>query len=157
MARTHKDRHNFKRKERRRTGKSDPRKIKLHRKRVVRRIKQQQRIQNNYSSIVFEARLKFFVEDSLTEVWVEEQKVDDIHFLVNEPEDCHYVVMAFKQDFNLTLETNLLEKHVRRVKFHNQPCRLMVRYRGSKICSSIIGCPHRVWNWDDGEGPECTL
>jgi hypothetical protein len=39
MSRTHKERHKWKRKERRRTGLDDPKKIKLHRERFLARKK----------------------------------------------------------------------------------------------------------------------
>ena len=43
MSNSRKDNHKWKRKERKRTGKSDPKKIKLHRKRVIKRPKQTNR------------------------------------------------------------------------------------------------------------------
>ena len=159
MARTHKDRHKWKRKERKKTGQSNPEKIKLHKKRFLKRLKQQTMIQSEsdgYKSIVFQARLKFLVEEGTTELSVHGEKVADIPFLADDPTSCHYAVAAHKQDFNATHEANVLSKHVQRVKYSGQTCHLMVQDGEARTCSSIVTCPYRRWIAEQGK-PECTL
>jgi len=157
MGKTHKDRHKWKRKERKKTGQSDPKKIKLHRKRFLGRLEQRTMIQSGgYKPIVFKARLKFLVEEGTTELSVHGEKVVDIPFLVDDPTSCHYAVAAHTRDFNATHEADTLSKHVQRMKYLGQPCHLMVQAGEAKVCSSIATCSYRHWIAEQGM-PECTL
>ncbi len=157
MAQTHKDRHKWKRKERKKTGQSDPGKIKLHRERFLDQLEQQTMIQSSgYKPIVFQARLKFMVEEGTTELSMHGEKVADIPFLVDDPISCHYAVAAHTQDFNANHEADVLSKHVQRVKYLGQPCHLMAQTGEARICSSIATCPYRRWIAEQGK-PECML
>ncbi len=156
MARTHKDRHHWKRKERKKTGLSDPAKIKLHRERFLEALERKAMIRSGYKVIVFQARLNFLVEEGTTELSLDGKKVDDIPFLPEDPASCHYVVAAHTENFNSTEEAATLSKHVQRMKYLGQPCHLMVQTKEAKICSSIATCPYRQWIAEKGR-PECTL
>lgn len=156
MARTHKDRHKWKNKERKRTGKADPKKIQLHRERFLTDLEQICVEQNGYRPIVFQARLRFLVEDGVTELWISKEKVGEIPFLVDDPNSCHYVVAQHKEDFNSKCETEVLLEHVQRVRFLDQPCHLLVQVEEKRTCSSIASCHYRLWDPEKGL-PICTM
>ncbi len=155
MARTHKERHAWKTKERKRTGQSNPDKIALHRKRFLEMLEQQSMVRNCYRPIVFQSRLTF-LEEGLTELSMYGNKIEDIPFLVDDPASCHYVVTAHIHNFNESYETDILSQHVQRVKYLGQDCHLMVQAGETRVCSSIIACRYRRWLEDSGR-PGCTL
>jgi hypothetical protein len=156
MSHTHKDRHQWKRRERKKTGQSDPDKIKLHRDRFLERLEQQSMIENAYRPVVFQARLKFTPEEMTTELSIYGERVQEINFLVDEVESCHYAVAAHVPNFNHAYECDVLDMHVQRVRYLGQACHLMEKVGEARVCSSITACPYRQWKKECGM-PECTL
>lgn len=157
MSRTHKDRHKWKNKERNRTNNGDPTKIKLHRERFLSRVEQMTMIQNGgYKPIIFRARLKVVVDEGTSELWLNDEKISDLPFIVDDPKSCHYVLAGQKPDFDPDIEQRALSEHVQRVKYLGQNCHLMRPDGETKMCYSIVDCPYRRWAANEAVA-KCTL
>lgn len=161
MARTHKDRHSWKRSERKRTGSDDPKKIKLHRERFVAAIKRRAQtvspphLPGQYKNLVFRTRLYFDQEDQQTSIIIGEQEIE-IPFLVENLEDCHYAIFEANPDFDPRREKEILHAHTSRAKFGKHPCHLEVLVEAVPLCSSVIPCKYRRWDVEKGEAL-CSL
>ena len=156
MARTHKERHKWKNKERKKTGKSDPAKVALHRQRFLERLEQKALVQNGYSSMVFQARLRFNVEEGITQVFLKGEKIGELPYLVEDVSACHYLLATQRNDFNASLEAELLLEHVHKAKFLEQKCHCSKTFGGEQICCSVVACRYRHWN-NEKQLPECHI
>jgi len=155
MSRTHKDRHRWKRKERNRTGKSDPAKIKLHRERFLERIEQRGLLESGYKPLAFRLRLEFHPADAETDVLFNEEVLEVLPFLVEAVDLCHYVISARNKEFDAGKEKEHLAKHVAKVKHINKPCHLEQLEEGFVVCKSAVECRYRKWQAEKGL-PCCT-
>ena len=156
MARSHKERHQYKRKERKRTRQSDPKKIKLHRERFLAAMRQRERmalapdLPGHYRALVLHAHLCFDPEDHESSIMIGERKIE-VPFLVENSEDCHYAISEIKNDFDSRKEKEVLDEHVNKAKFNNFSCRLEVVVDDVRFCSSIISCKYRRWDAQQGQ------
>ncbi len=155
MSRTHKDRHKWKRKERKRTGKSDPAKIKLHRDRFLKRIEQRGLSESGYKPLAFRLRLEFRPADAETDVLFNEEVLETLPFLVEEVDSCHYIVYACSLEFDVEKEQAQLKKHVAKVKHIDKPCHLGRTGDDFVVCQSAVECRYRKW-CTEKELPQCT-
>ncbi len=156
MARTHKDRHKWKAKERKKTGQKNPRKIVLHRARFLERLEQKSLEVDRYKSIVFRTRLNFNTPDGLTEIFVDSELVGEAPFLVVEPADCEYVLAGYYPDFKPAKEEAILKEHVDKMKFFGEKCHLVSKVGEIGVCASAVKCKYRRWRNELGL-PECRL
>lgn len=156
MSHSHKERHRWKAKERKRTNESDPVKIALHRERFLKRLEQKSIVLNGYQPIVFQSRLLFKLDEGTTTIYINNQPINELTFIVNDPESCHFVITQYKSDFNASQESQKLTEHINRVKHLGQDCHLALPDpQGQAICSSIIACKYRKIS-DQGL-PMCNL
>ena len=161
MARSRKDRHQWKRKERTRTGKKDPAKVRLHRTRFLDFLKKQEALvlshnqTGRYIPAVFHTRLRFDAEAQETEIIIGEQTIT-IPFLVEDPRDCHNDIMRIKADFDPHKEEVVLRQHADRMRFTGHVCHLEVLMDETRLCSSAIPCKYRRWNAEAGQAV-CAL
>lgn len=156
MSRTKSTRRAWKRKERQRTGQSDPEKIQLHRSRVLENLAKGKKAMGAYEFLVLRCRLHFHPNDVETAFHVMDEEVHAFPFLVMEPADCHSYLQSCIPEFNLTAETKHLREHVAKVRALSKPCRLMETEEEKKICGSILDCPYRKWS-EQHALPLCTL
>lgn len=155
MSRSHKDRHKWKRKERKRTGKSDPAKIQLHRERFLDRIRERSLGELGYAAILFHASLHFDPEQYETAIHIKGQIAGTLPYLVENPADCRFLIAQHEPSFNARGERRYLQRHVRKMKLENHPCHFEVRGEQFTQCSCAIECPLRQWRTEHGL-PECT-
>lgn len=161
MARSHKERYLWRKKERNRTGKADPVKIQLHRKRFLATLARQERfvlapsLPGRYVSVVFHARARFDQEEQKTLIQVVGQTVE-IPFLTEDPADCHGPIARIKTDFDPQREGEILRRHVDKARFRDHVCHLEVLNNGNRQCSSVISCRYRRWDAEVGQAL-CTM
>lgn len=106
--------------------------------------------------VVFQIRLRFVVEEEITEILVNGEKVAEIPFIVDDPASCRYILAMHMPNFNLSREQDILSKYVFTMRHFKSPCRLMVQTGEEKVCCSIIMCPNRRWDVEKGR-PKCVL
>lgn len=155
MSRSHKDRHQWKRKERKRTGKRDPQKIKLHRERFLQRIKERSLRELGYGVVVFRSNLSFDAQTVETIVKIGEETIGTLPYLVENVADCHFLLAQHEPKFDAEQEKRYLKRHVAKAKRLSLPCHLEMGVGEFRQCSSVIECPYRKWNTEKGT-PECT-
>lgn len=160
MARSHKERHQWKDKERRRTGESDPQKIKLHRERFVANMESRETLlagENRQPAFVFRLRLIPLPEEMVTKIYrFQEGEVAEVPFLVENPEDCHYAIIEKLPTFVPLKEKTRLEEHVAKARVDGRQCHLEVVEKEKRLCRSVINCPYRKWQADTSVAL-CTL
>jgi hypothetical protein len=161
MARSHKERHQWKDKERERTGKEDPTKIRVHRERFLAALKQcTEPVQlfdpsQRYQAALFRARLRLDPEEGQSQILFQQEEID-IPFLVENLEDCHYALAEAKTDFDPETEKARLDQHVSKALSQGFPCHLEVVIEEDRFCSSIVPCQFRQFDSEKGQAL-CTL
>lgn len=160
MARSHKDRHAWKDKERRRTGEDDPTKIRLHRERFLAALKgKTEPVQafdpTRYRAVVFRARLRLDPEEQQSVILIDGQEIV-VPFLVENPEDCHYALLEVKTDFDLQDEQEILDRHTAKAVANKFRCHLEVIIEEDRFCSSVVPCRYRQFNAETGQAV-CSL
>lgn len=156
MSRTHKQRHKWKGKERKRTVSSDPAKIVLHRERFVERLEQKRTVQIAYRSLIFQVKLDFNPDENTTSIFYRGGVIATLPFLVERLEDCHYAIYQMFNEWNMDHEVNVLRQHVQRAKYLGSKCRLAKVCNQEKICTSSVSCPYRRWSSHNGQAL-CSL
>jgi len=156
MSRSHKERHRWKSKERKRTGERDPEKIALHRERFIKRQEQKAAAKYGYDAAVYRARLVYFSDEVRTELHIDGEKAADLPFLADDPESCHYAVAEHWREFDPVREAEILRKHVQKMKFTGGRCHLAEERDEALTCSSIMRCAYRRWIAEKGM-PACAL
>ena len=151
MSRSHKERHAWKRKERRRTGKADPAKIKKHRKRHLAKIAPRDYSLGQYQPVIFSAKLVFNPAEMTTEIWVDGELLETVTFPLEDPGFCHHKIAQIRH-FDPDKEQEALRAHTAKAKALKEPCRLNL----DGTCACILSCKFRKWQPDLGL-PLCDL
>ncbi|MFA6042855.1 MAG: hypothetical protein WCV85_06080 [Patescibacteria group bacterium] len=156
MSRSKSTRRAWKRKERKRSGEPDPKKIQLHRQRVLDHIARRKKTTGGYKFLVLHCRLRFQPDSGETTFHVMDEEVHVFPFFVTQLIDCHSYVLSCIPEFNQTAEAEHLGEHVAKVRALHQSCKLMEREGDQKVCSAILDCPYRKWS-EQHALPLCTL
>jgi len=146
MSHSHKDRHQWKKKERRRTGLRDPKKIQLHRERFLQRVKEHSLRLYGYSALVFQARISLDPDTYETMVRIDGETLGTLPYLLEDVTSCHFLLAQHEPRFDVGQEAEYLKRHASTMRRLGLPCHLEVRTDTGRQCSSVIPCRFRKWN-----------
>ncbi|MBM2821239.1 MAG: hypothetical protein HW405_999 [Candidatus Berkelbacteria bacterium] len=151
VSKTRKERHQYKRRERRRTGMSDPSKIRLHRKRFLERLETRQQAKPRHHSL----RLVYLTEGE-TILINGEDVISVLPYPVEDQTALYHLIYNSGIAFDVEEEKTRLSRHRAREKALGKLCYLSKITCGIAVCSSVIACPRRKWDGDQ-QLPLCTL
>ncbi len=143
MARTRKERHKWKRKERQRAGKGDPAKIKLHRERFLSRLRAGNFKVGNYQAIVLHCRLEVDEEFQETVLVLDGEEIESLPFVVTDVSSIRHHLTTAYPEFNPNQEAQALSAHVAKVKATKKVCQLEKIEDEIRVCKSVIDCQYR--------------
>ena len=166
MSRSHKERHGWKEKERKRSGESDPPKIKLHRERFLARLQQSQKVVSletrQGGRVVFSLRLLSVPDEFVTIVFRDGEELTRIEHIAVEPVDIEYALKEVLPGLDVEAETTRLADHVTMIGERGIPCHLEVSMPlgdesgdSTRLCSSCFACTFRQWD-EKGNAPLCS-
>jgi hypothetical protein len=154
MSRSHHDRHKWKRKERNRTGKGDPEKIKLHRERFLERLAARHKTRDGYERLVFRARVLYDPDEYTTTVFLGPDELGHVEYLVEDLESLHHFLSA-DQSIDVGKEEAALNGHALHVRASGAVCHLeVIQDDGFRQCEAAFSCKFRRWNAERSL-PEC--
>ncbi len=155
MSYSHKERHQWKDKERDKTGESDPAKIKLHRERFLKRIAVREFNPGAYQPVLFIFCLVYKVDEVTTDLFCGDELVETIPYLVENVSDSHNAIAQIFQSFDSDKEEERLRDHVAKIKATDGACHFEKNYETNRVCQCSINCQFR--KWEEAKGfPICS-